>query len=106
MGIDDKIVAEIVKRILSVTTPNRIILFGSAAMGGMTAESDIDLLILDDSPADPREASIRVRNTLRGIEYPFDIIVMATARFDETRNVIGGLAYPADKYGKVIYAHT
>jgi hypothetical protein len=28
---------------------------------------------------------------------------MATARFEERKSVIGGIAYPANKYGKVIY---
>jgi hypothetical protein len=28
---------------------------------------------------------------------------MAPERFEETKYVIGGLAYPANKYGKVIY---
>lgn len=27
-------------------------------------------------------------------------------RFEETKSVIGGLAYPANKYGKVIYEAT
>ena len=31
------------------------------------------------------------------------IKVMATERFEETKHVIGGIAYPANKYGKVIY---
>jgi hypothetical protein len=32
-----------------------------------------------------------------------DLIVMRTERFEETKSVIGGVAYPANKYGKVIY---
>ena len=28
---------------------------------------------------------------------------MATECFEETKSVIGGLAYPANKYGRVIY---
>jgi hypothetical protein len=28
---------------------------------------------------------------------------MATERFDESKGVIGGIAFPANKYGKVIY---
>ena len=28
---------------------------------------------------------------------------MPTERFEESKDVIGGLAYPARKYGKVIY---
>lgn len=105
MTVNDRVIGEIVKRILSVTRPNRIILFGSAATGRMTPDSDIDLLILEDSAANPREKSVMVRNTLRGIEYSFDVIVMTTKRFEESKDVVGGLAYPADKYGKVIYAH-
>jgi predicted nucleotidyltransferase len=47
MGIDDALKAEIVRRILSVARPDRIILFGSAATGQMNRDSDIDLLILE-----------------------------------------------------------
>jgi len=28
---------------------------------------------------------------------------MATDRFEESKEVIGGIAYPANKYGKIIY---
>jgi hypothetical protein len=31
------------------------------------------------------------------------IIVTAVERFEESKDVIGGIAYPAHKYGKVIY---
>jgi hypothetical protein len=30
-------------------------------------------------------------------------MVMATERFEKTKEIIGGLAYPANKYGRVIY---
>jgi hypothetical protein len=44
-----------------------------------------------------------VGDALRGLGFPFDVIVMATARYEETKNLIGGIAYPACRYGKVIY---
>jgi predicted nucleotidyltransferase len=103
MGVDEELRQEIVRRILSVAKPDRIILFGSAAAGGMTRDSDIDLLILEQSPGNTRQESLRVRRTLRGLGFPFDVVVMATPRFDESKNVIGGIAYPANKYGRVIY---
>jgi hypothetical protein len=28
---------------------------------------------------------------------------MSTTRFEETKGLIGGIAYPATKYGRVIY---
>ena len=46
---------------------------------------------------------MRFRQALRGLGYPIDVIVMPTKRFEETKKVIGGLAYPANKYGKTIY---
>jgi hypothetical protein len=32
-----------------------------------------------------------------------DLIVKQTERFERTKRVIGGIAYPANKYGRVIY---
>jgi len=103
MPIDQILVSEIVKRILGIAEPQRIILFGSAATEDMSKDSDIDLLILESAPADTRKESIRIRQAVRGLGYPFDIIVMATERFEESKNVVGGIAYPANKYGKIIY---
>ncbi|MBI5190469.1 MAG: nucleotidyltransferase domain-containing protein [Nitrospirae bacterium] len=103
MGVDDKVIEEVVGRILSVARPERIIVFGSAATGQMTRDSDIDLLVLEDAPGNAREERLRIRRALRGMGYPFDIIVMATERFEESKGVIGGIAYPANKYGKVVY---
>ena len=103
MDLDQKLIEEIVGRILAVTPAERIIMFGSAGTGNMTRDSDIDLLVLKSAPDNTRRESVRVRRALRGLGYPFDIIVMATERFDESKGVIGGIAFPANKYGKVIY---
>ena len=103
MGISPTLVSEIVKRILEVAKPQRIILFGSGATGQMTKDSDIDLLVLESAPGDTRQESVRIRQAVRGLGYPFDIIVMPAERFEESKDVVGGIAYPANKYGKVIY---
>ena len=103
MNINQTLIKEIIERILSVTNPDRIILFGSSVTGKTTKDSDIDLLILESEPGDTRKESMRIRQAVRGLGYPFDIIVMDQERFEETKNVIGGIAYPANKYGKVIY---
>ena len=100
---DESLLREIVRRILCVSQPRRIILFGSAATGRLTPDSDIDLLVLEDAPQDPRQESVRLRESLRDIEYPFDILVMSTDRFEETKDLVGGIAFPAHRYGKVLY---
>lgn len=103
MGIDEELLHEIVHRILGLTRPERIILLGSAATGKMTSDSDIDLLVIESSLSNSREQSVRLRKALRGLGFPFDVIVLSSERFEETKGLIGGIAYPANKYGKVIY---
>lgn len=101
--LDQSLLEEIVRRIRSVTGPELVIMFGSASTNAMTPDSDIDLLIVESSPGNLRTKSIAIRDALRGLGFPFDVIVISSERFRETRNVIGGIAYPASKYGKVIY---
>ncbi len=103
MGVDEPLISEIVRRILSVAQPDKIILFGSAATSNMTRDSDIDLLIVEPTAGDQRQESVRLRRQLSGLGYPFDVIVISTEWFEDSKNVIGGIAYPANKYGKVIY---
>lgn len=103
MGIDQKTVDEIVRCILSVTMPDRIILFGSASTGTMTSDSDVDLLILQkDRPRD-RSEWLNITRALHGIQFAFDVILMPTEAFEESKDVVGGIAYPANKYGRIIY---
>jgi len=103
MAVDEQLLSEIVRRILSVTRPEKVILFGSAASGRMDRDSDIDLLVLERDPQNARHESVRIGDALLGLGFPFDVIVMDTERFEETRSLIGGIARPADKTGKIIY---
>ena len=50
--------------------------------------------------ADP---SVRIRRALGDVQYPVDVIVISSERFEETKDIIGGIAYPAQKYGRVLY---
>lgn len=103
MGIDETLTNEIARRILTVTNPDRIILFGSAAMGSMTPDSDIDLLLLEQAPKRTIDEWVTIRDAIGDIGYPVDVFVMPTSKFERTKTLIGGLAFPANKYGRVIY---
>jgi predicted nucleotidyltransferase len=103
MGVDEETIREIVRRILTVARPDKVILFGSAATGQMTRDSDIDLLIVEPDTSNQRTEYVRIRKALWDIDYPFDILFISTDWFEDSKDVIGGIAYPANKYGKVIY---
>src|SRR3990172_10817287 len=102
-AVDESLVRQIVQRIVSVTKPERIILFGSASTGRMTKDSDIDLLILERDLRDARGERLRIRGALQHLCRPFDVIVMPIEDFEDSKGVIGGIAYPANKYGRVVY---
>jgi predicted nucleotidyltransferase len=103
MNVDEKVLKQVIERILAVTKPVRVILFGSAATGEMTDDSDLDLLVIEENFKAHREESIRLRAALADLRLPVDVFAMTPERFEETKEVIGGLAYPAHKYGRVIY---
>src|ERR1039457_2492398 len=103
MSVDETLLNEIVRRVLSAVRPDRIILFGSAATGQMTKDSDIDLLIVDPAPHNTRHESIRIRRALGDVGYPVDVIVIATERFEATKDIIGSIAYPAHRHGRTLY---
>jgi len=103
MGVDEALLQEMVRRILTVARPDKIILFGSAARGEMTKDSDIDLLVVEPAFESNVHRSNELRAALGDVGWPVDVIMMRTARFEETKRYIGGLAYPANKYGRVIY---
>ena len=91
--IDEALIGNIVQRVLSVSTPDRIILFGSAVASHMTRDSDIDLLVVESQPKDRRRESVLIGDALRGMGFPFDVLVISTEWFEASKNVIGGIAY-------------
>ena len=103
MDIDKNLLQRVVDSILSVSRPERIILFGSAATGQMGPDSDLDLLVIERGFSNAREESVRLRTALGSVDIPIDVFPMEPERFEETKNVIGGLAFPANKYAVVIY---
>jgi predicted nucleotidyltransferase len=103
MGVDELVLNEVVRRVLAVAKPERIILFGSAAAGQMTNDSDIDLLIVERVADHRHRESVAITDAIGDVRYPVDVKVISTERFEATKDIIGGIAYPAHKYGRLLY---
>lgn len=100
--IQDEI-QEAVKQIVDRFSPHKVILFGSHATGTATPDSDLDLLVIMDSPPPSWEFYAGLSGALEALNVPFDVLTITPEEFEETRQVIGGLAYAPAKYGRVVY---
>lgn len=101
---------DIVSRLLGVD-PYRIVLFGSAAAGEQSAESDIDLLIILDSQVVPRTygermaARITVRESIREINrrLPIDLFVYTRAEYELLKQQGASFLSGIESSGKTLY---
>lgn len=79
----EDVLDEITKRIADAVHPQRIILFGSAARGAMTGNSDLDLLVITQDGTHRRRAAQSAYKALRGIGVAKDIVVVTQADVEE-----------------------
>jgi len=98
-----EMIQEIVQKIVANYAPQKIILFGSYAYGEPNEDSDLDLLVIMDTTLPPSERYAKLRQSLGPLEIPVDIFVLTPEEFEETRDIVGGLAYAPAKYGQVVY---
>lgn len=110
MGIAEKdllIAGELKDRVLQVegVRVRRIILFGSRARGNARPDSDFDLLVVLHGVTQEELTASRhsLYGTLGGTGVSVEPWVMSDVEFEETKGVIGGLAYPASREGVVLY---
>lgn len=94
---------EITQRILDVSQPEKIILFGSYARGTPTPNSDLDLLVILKGVDTPRAESNRLRRALRGLLILIDIIVASPEQIDRYDDAPGLIYRTVLKEGMVIY---
>lgn len=94
-------IQQLVRRSVARFRPTRIILFGSQAYGEPHEDSDVDLLVVLRHPPSRHEAW-RVAHELAP-HLPVQLVFMSVEEFEESKDVVGGLAYPAHHWGQVLY---
>ena len=94
----------IVRQIVALAHPQRILLFGSAAKGPWRPDSDLDLLIVVDDSQQPDSVLDLLNTRVRRKTVPCDFLV-ATANTLRRQRRNPGLVYRAIlKEGRVVYA--
>jgi predicted nucleotidyltransferase len=101
--IETKKINDIVNRIATGFSPDKIILFGSYAAGNPDNDSDIDLLVIKDTDLPKHKRSFDIQKMLRGTMIPVDILVYTQKEFElEQRNKYSFLS-SAIKTSKILY---
>ena len=101
----DTDVQALVDRIVALAAPDLIYAFGSRARGDHQPDSDLDLLIVVPDPVDDRRhRQNELRHVLVGHRPIVEPWIMGRLEFEETKDIVGGLAYPATHDGYRIYA--
>ena len=101
--IDDELIAEVVRRIVEVADPDKIILFGSHARGEAGSRSDLDILVIKNSDVPRWDRSGKIYYALRKIMVPMDILVYTQDEVHDWSQVKRAFVTTAVREGKVLY---
>jgi len=96
-------IQEITRRLIEASHPKKIILFGSFARGDFNENSDIDILVIEETVASKHTEMVRLRKVLRGILIPIDVLVISENEFSERSTTPSNIYYWAKKEGKTLY---
>ena len=102
----DELVEEIVRRIVEVADPDRIILFGSGARGDMGKHSDLDFLVIKSGEYSRRELTGKVYRRMLGVGHPVDIVVSPPESVKRYKDFKPMIYYPALQEGRDVYVRT
>ena len=99
----DATLAEIIRRILAVGEPQKIVIFGSRARGDARADSDYDLLLVEPSALPRYKRAARYRRALTGLAGAKDILVWTPEEVAQWRDVPNAFVTAAVQEGVVLY---
>jgi uncharacterized protein len=86
----------------AATSPARVILFGSAARGELTRDSDLDFLVIERNVENRVAEAVRLRDAVGRIGLPVDVIVMDEELAARRAKVRGTMVHHALREGRVV----
>ena len=100
--LDPRVLDDVIRRIVAVAQPERIVLFGSAARGEMGRHSDVDLLVVKRG-AHRRNLAGRIYRDLYGVGAAVDVVVVTPEDVERYGNSHALVIKPALDEGRVVY---
>jgi predicted nucleotidyltransferase len=102
--VAERTLKKIIRRIVKVAKPEKIIMFGSAARGRMGPNSDVDLLVIKRGKFHRGRLTDRIYVNMHGVGQAVDVIVVTPEDVERYKDCFALVIYPAVREGKVVYA--
>jgi len=100
--IPQKAIDQVVKQIVEKFKPQKIILFGSYARGNPRPESDVDLLVVMETPLKESKQSLEIRRYL-DVLFGLDLIVHTPKHLKERVDMGDWFLRDVLSEGKILY---
>jgi predicted nucleotidyltransferase len=104
MQPNSKAINILVQSIVGAVHPLKIILFGSAARGDMSPDSDIDVLVVMPEGVHRRRTAQFLYRQITGLGVPFDILVATPDDLEKHKDNIGLIYRTVLREGREVYA--
>jgi len=105
MDVNIPFIDKIVPIIVSLVSPDQIVLFGSYARGDNTEKSDLDLLIIKKGLKNGREINNILYRAFfdNKIDISIDLISVDYNKYLELNNTVGYIYKTIKQEGKILY---
>ncbi|HEV8724173.1 MAG TPA: nucleotidyltransferase domain-containing protein [Candidatus Binatia bacterium] len=101
--LSEEILQKIVRRVVEVAKPEKIIVFGSAARGEMGPNSDVDLLVVKKGKYNRSRLAGNIYMNLHGVGQAVDVIVVTPEDVERYRDTHCLIIKPALQEGREVY---
>lgn len=105
--VTDKVIAEMVERIVAEVQPERVYLFGSRARGEAREDSDVDLLVVEREDFGPGRSRLReiqrISRALYSFRIPTDILLYSAGEYAEWKESRYHLVGHCEREGRLMY---